>query len=166
MTIPNTTTPSITPIPFKGMATGAEFARMQRLVAPWWASRPMTGLWILFTCVYLEGWVDGALIALPVIILLYAVVALISRMQGRQVAAIQQEIDGTISDAGVCWNTTMTKANFPWAKIVKVRRHPDLLLLFYSSRCAFYVPKRFFSTDSAWQDACALAVRCQSKERS
>ena len=163
MTTPNTTAPSITSIPFKGMVTGAEFARMQRLVAPWWASRPMTGLWILFTCVYLEGWIAGALIALPVIILIYAAVALISRMQWRRVAALQQEIDGTIGDAGVGWNTAMTTANFPWAKIVKVHRHPDLLLLFHSGRCALYVPKRFFSTDSAWQDACALAVRRQSE---
>jgi hypothetical protein len=163
MTTPNTIAPSITSIPFKGMLTGTEFARMQRLVAPWWASPLMTGLWILFACVYFEGWIAGVLVALPVIILLYAAVALVSRVQGRRVAKLQQEINGTIGDAGVGWNTAMTTANFPWQKIVKVRKHTDVLLLFYSSRCAFYMPKRFFSTDSAWQDACALAVRRQSQ---
>lgn len=166
MTTPNTTAPSVISIPFKGTATGAEFARMQRLVVPWWASRTMTGLLILFTCVYLEGWVDGVLIALPAIIFVYAAVAGISRMQWRRVDALRQEINGSIGDGGVCWNTAMTTANFPWAKIVKVKRHPDLLLLFYSDRCAFYVPKRFFSTDSAWQDACTLAVRRQGEVRS
>lgn len=145
------------------MLTGAEFARLQRLVAPWWASQLMTGLWILFTCVYLEGWITGVLIALPMLILVYAAVALTSRVQWRRVVALQQEINGTISDEGVGWNTALTSANFPWQKIVKVQQHTDMLLLFYSARCAFYMPKRFFSTDSAWQDACALAVQRQSE---
>jgi hypothetical protein len=163
MTTPNTVASSITAIPFKGMVTGAEFARVQRLMVPWWASPQMTALWILFSCVYFEGWIVGALVALPVIILVCAAVALISRAQWRRVAALQQEINGTIGDAGVGWNTAMTTANFPWQKIVKVNEHPDLLLLFYSGRCAFYMPKRFFSSDSAWQNACALAVRRQSE---
>lgn len=123
----------------------------------------MTALFIVALFVYLEGWITGAIMALPLIILLYGFVALISRMQWRRVAAMQQEINGAIGDAGVAWNTSMTTANFPWAKIVKVHQHPDMLLLFYSGQCAFYVPKRFFSTDSAWQDACALAVRRQGE---
>lgn len=163
MTTPNTTAPSITSIPFKGMVTGAEFARVQQLVAPWWASRPMTVLWLLFTFVLLEGWITGPLIALPVIILVYAGVALISRVQWRRVVELQQEINGTIGDAGIVWNTAMTTTNVPWAKIVKVHQHADMLLLFYNGRCALYIPKRFFSTDSAWRDACALAVRRQSE---
>jgi hypothetical protein len=153
---------SATSISFRGTLTGAEFARVQRLMVPWWTSPQMTSLWILSSCVYFEGWIAGALVALPVIILLQVAVALISRVQGRRVAALQQEIDGTIGDGGVGWNTAMTTANFPWAKILRVKEHPDVLLLFYSGRCAFYMPKRFFSSDSAWQDACALAVRCQS----
>ena len=161
MTTPNTTLASNTSIPFNGMVTGAEFARMQRLVAPWWASRPMTALWVLFTFVLFEGWTTGLIIAIPVIILVYIAVALISGVQWRQVTALQQEITGTIGDSSVGWNTAMTTANFPWTKILKVHQHADMLLLFYSGRCAFYIPKRFFSTESAWQDACSLAIRRQ-----
>jgi hypothetical protein len=161
MPTPDKIAPPTTLISFRGKMTAAEFARVQRLMAPWWASPQMTSVWILFSSVYFEGWIAGALIALPVIILVYVAVALISRVQGRRVAALQQEINGTISEAGVGWITAMTTADFPWTKIVKVKEHPDLMLLFYSSRCAFYMPKRFFSSDSAWQDACALAVRCQ-----
>lgn len=158
----DTAAPSTISIPFKGMVTSAEFARMQRLVAPWWASRTMTALCLLFVCVIFYGWFTGVLVALPVIALFFAALSLASRVQGRRGAALQQEINGTISDAGVGWNTAMTTANFPWAKILKVRQHPDMLLLFYSSMCAFYMPKRFFATESAWQEACALAARHKS----
>lgn len=163
MTTTNTAAPLTNSIPFKGMVTSAEFARMQRLVAPWWASRPMTALYLLLVCVNFYGWFTGILVALPVIAVFFTVLAVASRVQGRRGAALQQEINGTISDDGVGWNTAMTTANFPWTKVVKVRQHPEMLLVFYSSMCAFYMPKRFFATESAWQEACALAVRHQVK---
>jgi hypothetical protein len=166
MTTPDSTAQSTSSVHFQGMVTAAEFARMQRLVTPWWASWPITALLLLLTCVYLEGWIVGVLVALPVIAVVCGLVALITRVQGRRHAALLQEINGTISDVGVGWNTAMTTANFPWSKIVKVRQHSDMLLLFYSGRCAFYMPKRFFSTESAWESASALALRCKSDVRS
>jgi hypothetical protein len=164
MTTTNTTTtPSTNSIPFKGVVTSAEFARMQRLVVPWWASRPMTAFYLLLLCVNFYGWLTGILMAFPVIAVYFTLLAVASRVQGRRGAALQQEINGTISDEGVCWNTAMTSANFPWTKVVKVRQHPGMLLVFYSRMCAFYMPKRFFATESAWQEACALAVRRHSE---
>ncbi len=163
MTTTNIAAPSTNSIPFKGVVTSAEFARMQRLVAPWWASRPMTAFYLLLVCVNFYGWFTGILVAFPVIAVFFTVLALASRVQGRRGAALQQEINGTISDEGVGWNTAMTMANFPWTKVVKVRQRPDMLLVFYSRMCAFYIPKRFFATESAWQEACALTVRRQSE---
>lgn len=162
MTTPDRTSSPTSFIPFRGMVTAAEFARIQRLVTPWWASWPITALLILLTCVYLEGWIVGILLAVPITVAVCGFVVLIGRLQGRRHAALQQEISGVISDVGVGWNTTMTTANYPWSKIVKIRQHSDMLLLFYSGRCAFYMPKHFFATEATWDDAFALALRCQS----
>jgi len=63
----------------------------------------------------------------------------------------------------------MTTAKFPWSKLVKIRRHPEMLLVFYSANCAFYIPRHFFATEAAWNQANALALRAlpvQSKRTS
>ncbi|MFL6658271.1 MAG: YcxB family protein [Massilia sp.] len=79
--------------------------------------------------------------------------------QWRQLEAMQQTVTGKLGTDGLEWNTPMTSANFPWPKIVKIRRHPEMLLLFYSARCAFYLPRTFFATEAAWNEANALAIR-------
>nr|WP_267877712.1 YcxB family protein [Duganella guangzhouensis] len=74
--------------------------------------------------------------------------------QWRQLqASDQHQITGNISEQGLEWNTPMTSTRLPWQKIIKVRQHPDMLLLFYSANCALYLPKSFFASEQAWNEA-------------
>ena len=101
----------------------------------------------------------NVLFAVGMIVFIWGVTSVGRYRQWRQVKADQQGITGSIGDTGLEWNTPMTTAKFPWSKLVKVRQHPDMLLVFYNARCAFYLPKSFFATETEWSEANALALR-------
>jgi hypothetical protein len=167
----NTVSEQVPLFPFAGAITRDHFFLVQRLSLPWWGTMPVTALSIIVCAWMLDaGGNDSAgpplvkllstlIWASAMIVLLWGVVTFARRRQWRQVQATQQEIRGSIGEAGLEWSTPMTTAKFPWSKIIKVRQHPEMLLMFYSARCAFYVPKRFFANEAAWNDANAFVLR-------
>lgn len=156
---------------FAGTVTRDQFSLVQRLLLPWWGEMKMTALCIVIVALIFEVGVSATtdtplvrvLAALfwsgPMIVLVWGVTKFARYRQWVRTESIVRDITGSIGDGGVQWNTTMTTASYPWSKIIKVRQHPDLLLLFYSGQCAFYFPRQFFASDSAWSDANALAMR-------
>ena len=89
----------------------------------------------------------------------------IRHRQWRRIEAAHTEVSGHIGDNGIAWNTPLTTANYPCANLTRVRQHPEMLLVFYSPRCAFYLPKNFFRSEAAWGDANALALRHDPRKR-
>jgi hypothetical protein len=167
----NTASEQVPVFPFAGAITRKQFFLVQRLLLPWWGTMPVTAL-MLVCCAWMvdaggNDPTDTPMIKLlstliwaaGMILLVWGIVTFARRRQWRQVEATQQEIRGTIGEAGLEWSTPMTTSKFPWSKIIKVRQHPEMLLMFYSANCAFYVPKRFFATETAWNEANALALR-------
>lgn len=157
--------------PYKGTITREQFSLVQRMLLPWWGTMRLTTLWIVIgALVFAVGdhIVTGTLLlealsslfwATAMIVYVWGLTTYVRHRQWRRVNATQQDITGNLGKAGIEWNTPMITAKFPWSKIVKIRQHPEMLLIFYSSNCAFYVPKHFFATETAWSEANALALR-------
>lgn len=158
-------------IAFAGAITRTQFALVQRLLLPWWGAMYVTAATIVIAALVFDvagGGATGSTLGWLITNLLWSAVmfgfvwglTMFSRhRQWRHVRAAQQEITGTIGAEGLEWNTPMTTAKYPWSKIVKLRQHPEMLLLFYSANCAFYAPRAFFATEAAWTEANALAAR-------
>jgi hypothetical protein len=157
-------------IPFAGALTREQFSLVQRLLLPWWGSMWITSLFIFVLALMfnLAGEAGATLLVNTLANLLWAaamsvfvwvMTSLVRYRQWRRIKAMKQTVAGRIGETGIEWNTPMTTATFPWPKIVKLRQHPDMLLFFYSARCAFYVPRTFFATETAWRDANELALR-------
>lgn len=166
----NTATIQDDSFPFKGSITREQFSLVQRLLLPWWGTTRVSMLWMVIGTLVIgvqDCLVNGtspleaffSLAWTPVLIVFTAGLTAWGRqLQWRQVSANAQEITGNLGDAGIEWNTPMTSAKFPWSKLVKVRQHREMLLIFYNSRCAFYVPRNFFADEATWQAANALAL--------
>lgn len=129
-----------------------------RFVAPpHWYLAPMT--WAIVLAV---GFVFSPItwIAAAVLVWVWMLTTLARHRCWWRMKRDPQTVTGSIGNDNLEWNTAMTTSTYPWARIIKVRHGPDMLLLFYNARCAFYLPKQFFETDVAWRDANALAMRC------
>jgi hypothetical protein len=50
----------------------------------------------------------------------------------------------------IVWRTQFADSAYQWQKFIRVRSSPDLILLYYSARCALYFPREFFSSDDQW----------------
>ena len=176
-------------IAFHGALTRSQFALVQRLLLPWWGAMWVTSLWVLLAVVMYQvlgdanpaahlqpgvtltplTWAILTVVGLVVspltwvtvltLAIMWAITAFGRRRQWRDAENTHHIIMGSIGTAGLAWNTAMTTANFPWPKLTHMRQHPDMLLIFYSRRCAFYLPKAFFASEAAWHDANALALQ-------
>lgn len=156
-------------IPFAGLPTRTLYAEVRRKMMPWWASPRITVPFMVIVMWYMNGGfasfqadlVFGVILNVlgtgVIIAFFWGLTTFLGRRQWKQVQALHGEIAGQIGVEGLTWSTPFTTNKFPWSKLVKVRHHPELLLFFYTANCAFYVPKAFFNTEAAWNDAYALA---------
>jgi hypothetical protein len=155
---------------FGGTITREQFSLVQRLLLPWWGSMRFTALCIVIVApllnaglgilngISLEEFIFSMMWALAMIVFVWALVKFSLRRQWTMIQTTQPQITGNLNVNGLEWNTPMT-TKFPWSKLVKIRQHPEMLLIFYSPKCAFYMPKQFFATESAWNEANAFALR-------
>jgi hypothetical protein len=159
------------PFSFRGTITRDQFTLVHRLMTPWWGTVKSTPLWIFVFMLIsnltirdgadsiLTTFIASLLLAVPLTMLAWLIALLGRHRQWHRLSVDQREITGTIGEAGLEWNTPVTTATYPWSKIVKIRQHPDMLLIYYSARCAFYLPKNFFTSEADWNKANALGVR-------
>ena len=71
---------------------------------------------------------------------------------------LQGRISGELGHDGLRWQTSINQAQLGWDKLIGHRCGPDLLLLYYAPRCAFFLPRSFFADEAQWQAALALAA--------
>lgn len=156
---------------FGGKVTKEQFSLIQRLLLPWWGTMRMTTIvFVTGALVFALGdhivtgtpLFDALFILVWVAVLLLYVWGLITFSRSRQwrlIKTTHHDVTGTIGEGGLEWNTSISASALPWSKIVKVRRHPEMLLLFYHAKCAFYIPRNFFASEMAWSEANLLITR-------
>ena len=60
------------------------------------------------------------------------------------------EVSGLLNDAGIEWNKSISSTKFPWNKLWYFKEVPEMIVVFYSRRCGFYFPKKFFVSNDSW----------------
>jgi hypothetical protein len=156
-------------IAFGGALSFRRFASVQKALLPWW----MRAYVVVPCVVYLlvingHEWRDmainpfGTLIdlfwAVAVLMLGWGIVHVGRRRAWKQVVRLHGDITGSADREAVRWKTSLSEATFAWEKFIKLRRRPDMLLLYYSPRCALYFPREFFGSEEAWTAFGALAA--------
>jgi hypothetical protein len=158
-------------ISFSGTVTREQYLLVHRLLLAGWRSLPAMGLYVVIIAqifdlgihdaseTQLQGILANLWGAVGLFVLMWGTTVFARRRQWRKMDATQRDITGSIGEAGIEWSTPMTTARFPWSKLVKVRQHREMLLIFYNASCALYAPKQFFATETEWREANALALR-------
>jgi hypothetical protein len=132
-------------VSFRGELTRQQFSQVQSLLLPLWARAyvvvPMCVL--LFISIGV-GW--PAVLANPLAVfpdLLFALLVLLAsalilwfgrRKAWQANARLHGEIHGQLTAEGLEWNTSITKANFPWSKLLAFKESGDLVLVLYAPR--------------------------------
>lgn len=153
---------------FGGTLSFAQFDRIQQVLLPWWMRKWVVIPFVLYASIFGDrGWatvlsnpvmqVVGLCVGTTILLLMWGLVRFARRRVWKRVVALNGAISGSAGADGVEWNTALTQARFPWAKFIKLRKRPDLLLLYYMPRCALYFPRAFFGSEEAWRTFCALA---------
>jgi hypothetical protein len=150
------------PVHFAGEVTAAQFRMVQKLLLPWWARPPVMGVFIVVLLVTMgSGW--KAALAAPLSLLpdlitgaffvlaLWAVNAFASRRNWTTYSKLHGRLRGTVGPGGIELSSDTTTSKFSWGKIVKHKRVPELTLVFYAPRCAFFFPSNFFSSAAEWE---------------
>ena len=63
---------------------------------------------------------------------------------------LHNSVSGRVGPHGVEWKTEITSSVLPWEKLLGFRTSKDLVLIFYSPRCAFFFPRGFFADEQEW----------------
>ncbi len=169
--MPYPTDVSDSSIPFSGRITRQQFSLVQRMMSPWWGTMSMTVLWTVSAALaYALGdhlLADtGPLVALrslgwamALLIIVWIATTSAHNQQWNQTIRSQPVVAGRVGEAGLEWNTPLSAVMYPWSRIAKIIQHPEMLLIFHSEKCAFYISKPFFTSETAWSEANALALR-------
>lgn len=172
----NETNDSRQRILFRGTVTSKQFSSIQQALLPWWARAYVVAPCIVYVFIF-AGKNLQTMLANPieiianlltasfVLLVSWAMIAYGRKRAWRMNNEVHGEISGSLSDAGVEWNTAFTSTNYPWAKLIKMRESPQMILLFYSARCAFYFPRHFFSTEDEWQAARSMFAVALTREQ-
>lgn len=148
-------------VTFGGQLSRDEFSRVQALMMPRWTR------WYLVVpgaiCLFVStgaGWQaiwNHPAAATPDLVLAAAVLAAVAaitsfgrRKRWRETTRLTGHISGSLTEAGIEWNTDVSSSRLSWTKLLNVRKAQDLVLVFYSPRCAFYFPRSFFETADSW----------------
>jgi len=161
------------PVSFRGEVTLQQFNEVQKGLLPVWARFYVSGPLCVFLFVALGvGWptaVANPAAAVPD--MAYGLLALLggalatwmARKKAWQAnAQMHGEVHGYLTQEGLEWNTSTTSSKFPWSKLLKYKHSGDLVLVFYSPRCAFYFPRSFFAGGQEWRsflDVLALHLK-------
>jgi hypothetical protein len=150
------------PVHFSGEVTAAQFRMVHKLLLPWWGTPSVMGvsIFVVFQSMG-SGWeraLATPLTALPDLLMgvfsalaLWAVNAFASRRHWKNYVKVHGRVRGTVGPGGIELSSSTTTSKFSWGKIVKHRRAPELTLVFYAPRCAFFFPSSFFSSAGEWE---------------
>lgn len=150
------------PVHFGGEVTAAQFRMVHKLLLPWWGAPCVMGVSIFVVFLSIgSGWeraLAAPLSALPDLftgisaaLALWAVNAWASRRAWRTYVKVHGRVRGTVGAGGIELSSATTVSKFSWGKIVKHKRAPELTLVFYAPRCAFFFPSSFFSSAGEWE---------------
>ena len=151
-------TPQIS-LAFAGTVSRGEFDRIQSMLLPKWARWYVfyPALAAVFCAFSLPGAKLSDLLVDLVIVVLFplAMLGVTRRARSRawrQMQRLGGAVQGVITSEGIEWNTVNTASAFAWSKIVRVAQADGMTLAFYTPRCAFYFPRSFFASESAWSE--------------
>jgi hypothetical protein len=166
---------AIAPVCFGGTLSFAQFDRIQQVLLPWWMRKWVVIPFVLYASIFNDReWavvlsdpvvpIAGLFVAAVILLLMSGLIRFVRRRAWKQVVALNGAISGSLAADGIHWNTELTRACFPWTKFIKLRKRPDLLLLYYMPRCALYFPRAFFDSEEAWQTFGVLAAAHLARE--
>jgi hypothetical protein len=149
------------PVHFEGEVTAAQFRMVHKLLLPWWGAPSVMGVSIFVVFLSIgSGWeraFAAPLSALPDLFMgiffalaLWAVNAYASRRHWKTYRKLHGRVRGTVGPGGIELSSATTVSKFSWGKIVKHKRAPELTLVYYAPRCAFFFPSSFFSSTGEW----------------
>lgn len=153
---------------FGGTLSFAQFDRIQQVLLPWWMRKWVVIPFVMYATVFGDRewqvvfddpvvWMAGLFVGTVILLVMWGLVRFTRRRTWKRVVALNGAISGSAGPDGIDWNTELTQARMPWTKFIKLRKRPDLLLLYYMPGCALYFPRAFFGSDEAWAAFCALA---------
>jgi hypothetical protein len=157
-------------IPFGGPLSLSAYDRLQKAMLPLWMRKWVVVPFILY-CFVVNGRSLDDLVNMPVVTMLCLALAMavllltwggvrFYRRRGwKQAVGLIGQIVGSADEEGVCWNTAHSKSRFPWAKFTKLRKRPDILLLYVTPRAVLYFPHEFFGSDEDFAAFAALATQ-------
>lgn len=156
-------------ISFGGALSFAQFERIQRGLLPWWMRTWIVVPFVVYAFAFngrsIADIVDQPIVtmlclalAMGVLLLIWGLLRFSRRRAWKRAVALNGSVAGSAGAEGISWNTELTQTRFPWTKVTKLRKCPDLVLLFYAPRCALYFPREFFASEEAWHAFGALAA--------
>jgi hypothetical protein len=150
------------PVHFEGEVTAAQFRKVQRLLLPWWGTPSVMGVFIFVVLLSMgSGWeraLAAPLSALPDLFMgictalaLWAVNSYAARRNWKTYLKVHGRVRGTVGPGGIELSSATTISKFSWGTMVKHKRAPELTLVLYAPRCAFFFPSSFFSSVGEWE---------------
>lgn len=161
---------SIIGVKFCGSLSYKQFTLFQELLVAKWNRPyfvyPVTAL--LCTLLFSEnesfssifGFIKQFASWLLLFLVLSILTVYVRKRAWRNLADTQGVISGDLSSRGITWKTSHSLTEYEWGDILKLKQGNNMLALFYSKRCAFYLPRSFFNTEEEWGRAIDL---CKSK---
>jgi hypothetical protein len=149
-------------VPFTGSLSYPRFVDVQRALTPRWASPVVTWfsllvLYFIFSDPYFLDTLgdpvellSAAIFCAVGVLILHGLTRFIWRRNWRKSMLVHGDVTGCVSAEHIAWRTELADSTLQWNKFIRARSAPDLLLLFYSSRCALYFPREFFGSDEDW----------------
>jgi len=159
-------------VEFGGSLSYKEFIRFQELLLAKWNKSyivyPITAL--VLTLLFSGGQVLSSLNMFIreyaywlLIFLVPFVLSIFFRKRAwRNIVDVQGIISGELDCNGLSWKTSHGLAKYAWNELLRFKQADDMLALFYTKRCAFYLPRSFFRTAEDWEraiDVCRNNVR-------
>lgn len=159
---------------FRGTLTEAQYRRIQ-----WLSARKIllgSGLF-LFAMLAMTVISGGAqvmagepvlsLVRLAPFVVLVLIVVFVpgwmARRQYRSNPALRGEVVGRVTQGGIEFRTEVGQARYRWDQIMKAKLAPDVALIYTSAQVALFLPRSFFESGVAWEDALSI-IRAQVKQ--
>lgn len=60
------------------------------------------------------------------------------------------EVTGNLGEAGPHWKTELLNSDIAWSNLIGHKIDDQLVLLYYTHRCAYFLPRSFFADEASW----------------
>jgi hypothetical protein len=160
------------PVRFEGEVTWPEYRHIRRRLPPWWG-RTTTVLVVALLALGKLGRdvglfrIDDGQIVIQLVLagvtlaILLGVSHLLERWQWKSYNRIHGKTTGEVS-VGLRWKTDLVTSDISWTKVTGHKIDDQLVLIYYSTLCAYFLPRSFVSDESSW-NALQATVKQHSK---